>query len=427
MRQAATLLTQAGLGGRRPRARLSPDGRRSLHRAGGHVPPGRHRPVRRSFDGRAHSSSAAAHWRRRVACWLRPKPTCCAWCRLPCGAFPSSLPPASAHRGAALASLAATAARRCPPAVTGDSPALATFTSGSTGAPKMAVRTHAFLRTQHDVIRETMRLRPDDVVLTTSAHLRAFASGRRRLHPDPGRGHPLSQVAWRPAPPGAPDRGAPRHLPGRVASVPGADRPLLPRRRAHAAGHHAGLYRRRRRSSPICWSRCSEVAPQAAIVAVYGSTEAEPMAEIDWAAVTQADLDAMLAGKGLLAGRAGVRYPVAHFARRLGRASSAHTPLRSSTHACLGPGLPGEIVVSGPHVLPAIGRDRATVRPSFVSPIRCGIAPATRVTWTRRGACGCWAAVPARIEDSRGTLYPFAVETAAAAAPPGETRRAGRA
>ena len=35
-------------------------------------------------------------------------------------------------------------------------PALITFTTGSTGAPKASARSHAFLTTQHDVLRRHM-------------------------------------------------------------------------------------------------------------------------------------------------------------------------------------------------------------------------------------------------------------------------------
>ena len=54
---------------------------------------------------------------------------------------------------------------------------------------------------------------------------------------------------------------------------------------------------------PRLLRRTKLACPQAKIVAVYGSTEAEPMAEIALSDIPQADFDAMQQGKGLLTGR----------------------------------------------------------------------------------------------------------------------------
>jgi acyl-coenzyme A synthetase/AMP-(fatty) acid ligase len=67
-----------------------------------------------------------------------------------------------------------------------DTPALLTFTSGSTGLPKAAVRTHGFLLAQHQVLERRIHLVPGEVDLTTLpifllAHL---ASGVTSVIPD---------------------------------------------------------------------------------------------------------------------------------------------------------------------------------------------------------------------------------------------------
>ncbi len=54
-----------------------------------------------------------------------------------------------------------------PADVPGDAPALVTFTTGTTGRPKAAVRSHAFLEAQHRVLAGHLGLRPDDVDMPT--------------------------------------------------------------------------------------------------------------------------------------------------------------------------------------------------------------------------------------------------------------------
>src|SRR5208282_3898869 len=48
-----------------------------------------------------------------------------------------------------------------------EAPALVTFTSGSTGQPKAAMRTHGFLLAQHRALETSLALRPGQLDLTT--------------------------------------------------------------------------------------------------------------------------------------------------------------------------------------------------------------------------------------------------------------------
>src|SRR5207253_5321438 len=101
---------------------------------------------------------------------------------------------------------------------------------------------------------------------------------------------------------------------------------------------------------PWLLDQLHEMAPNADMQAVYGSTEAEPIAHIGRSEISADDRAAMLAGRGLLAGT-----PVPEVQLRIVR-DQWGTPLGPFTAAefsaqCQPPEAPGEIAVSGEHVL----------------------------------------------------------------------------
>jgi acyl-CoA synthetase (AMP-forming)/AMP-acid ligase II len=150
------------------------------------------------------------------------------------------------------------------------------------------------------------------------------------------------------------------------------------------------------------------IAPQATITAVYGSTEAEPIAHIDLTEIAADDFTRMQTGAGLLAGR-----PVDAITLRI-LPDRWGTPLTELSTA-LPPDQIGEIVVTGSHVL----RGYLNGTGDSETKIRVG-----NQVWHRTGDAGYLDATgrlwlmgrcSARITDTRGTLYPFAVEAAAQA------------
>jgi long-subunit acyl-CoA synthetase (AMP-forming) len=77
---------------------------------------------------------------------------------------------------------------------------------------------------------------------------------------------------------------------------------------------------------PVLMARLAQQLPNAEIFAVYGSSEAEPIACLPYASISNNDMQAMRAGAGLLAG-----FPVENASVRI---------------------LNGEIAVAGAHVVP---------------------------------------------------------------------------
>jgi acyl-CoA synthetase (AMP-forming)/AMP-acid ligase II len=294
-------------------------------------------------------------------------------------------------------------------------PALVTFTSGSTGEPKAAVRTHGFLLAQHAVLEDSLSLAAGEVDLTTLPIfvLANLASGVTSVIPDadlryPGRIEPgpvfdqLHQLERRH-----------RLAASRIAASPA----LLARLAAHTRETPAPLTAFTRiftGGAPVFPSLLASLhaaAPNAEVTAVYGSTEAEPIAHVTWQEITEADRHAMRAGAGLLTG-----HPVASIDLRILPDRWGHpiAPLTSSQLDALAlpPGEAGEIVVSGPHVLTGYLNGQGDEETKFDVDGR---------RWHRTGDAGYLDAdgglwllgrCSARIDDARGRVYPFAVECA---------------
>jgi acyl-CoA synthetase (AMP-forming)/AMP-acid ligase II len=292
------------------------------------------------------------------------------------------------------------------------SPALLTFTSGSTGRPKAALRTHDFLLAQHRVLQKNLNLVAGEVDLTTLPIflLANLASGVTSVIPNadlrfPGNVDPApiaEQIAM--------------HRPTRTAASPAflerlancTNRPGLGTY-VHPLSDFEKIYTGGAPVFPKVLRTLKQAAPQAEVTAVYGSTEAEPIAHIEVQQVGREEISAMLNGRGLLAG-----WPVREIQLKV-MPDQWGKPIGSLTRAefenmCLWAGEPGEIVVSGEHVLKGYLNGHGDEESKFnVSGQR----------WHRTGDAGyldsrgwLWllGRCSARINDSHGTLYPFTTE-----------------
>ena len=293
-----------------------------------------------------------------------------------------------------------------------DTPAIITFTSGSTGEPKAAVRTHGFLIAQHRALVESLALAPGEIDLCTLPIflLANLASGVTSVIPDADLRAP---GAIDPAPVDAQIRAM---RPTRTVASPA----FVARLVDHAVRHGGQLDTFRRIYTggapvfPEMLDAIAAVAPDASVVAVYGSTEAEPIAEIDRRDISADDRAAMTRGAGLLAGR-----PVSSIQLRI-LPDRWGTPVGPWTVAdlerdTLGPDEVGEIVVTGEHVLSGYLDGHGDEETK--------ITVGERV-WHRTGDAGYLDAqgrlwllgrCSAKANDSDGVLYPFAVECAAGA------------
>jgi olefin beta-lactone synthetase len=255
------------------------------------------------------------------------------------------------------------------------SPALITFTSGSTGRPKGIARSGEFLLRQHRLLEDILRSNVDDVDLISLPIfvLSNLALGAASVIP-------------------AGDLRRPARMSGarlrRQIAAHGVTRVLAPPALCAriADGSHLdvrGIFTGGGPVFPNLWRKLREAAPKAQLCAIYGSTEAEPIAHVDWDEISSADWRAMAAGEGLLAGK-----PIPEIAL----------------------GFDGdEIEVAGPHVNRGYldSADNATTKVA-----RDGLL------WHRTGDCGrldaqgrLW--LLGRKAAARAGAYPFALETAA--------------
>jgi len=288
-----------------------------------------------------------------------------------------------------------------------DTPALLTFTSGSTGQPKAALRTHGFLLAQHRVLEQHVGGNVGDVSLTTLPIfvLADLASGVTSLIAPgnlskPGSIDPAPVVAQ-----------IERYRPTRAAASPAFWERIIAycQRSQRQLPHLRAIYAGGAPVFPRVLDSLRQVAPQAEIVAVYGSTEAEPIAHVAWADLHKDDLAAMRAGKGLLVGRPVPQLQVRILREQWGKALLPYTAT-TFDQASQPIGGPGEVVVSGGHVLAGYLHGCGDEETKF---------RVDETIWHRTGDMGYLDAqgrlwllgrCTARIADRRSTLYPFAVE-----------------
>lgn len=283
-----------------------------------------------------------------------------------------------------------------PPMPRPDDAALITFTSGSTGQPKAAVRTHRFLIAQHTALKDSIRLEEGERDHTTLPVfvLANLASGITSILPDAKISHPGAVDSARLA------RQISRLRPTRTGGSPAFYQRLLAEPESLAGFRK--IYTGGAPVFPAFLQELQAAAPGADVVAVYGSTEAEPIAHISCKEITPADWDAMRSGRGLLAGRPIPEIRLRVIPDQWGKPVLDFTPQHSDRI--------GEIIVTGNHVLKGYfhGQGDAETKVRHDGEIWHRTGDAGYLDETGRlwlvGRCS------ARISDELGIVYPFAVE-----------------
>lgn len=290
------------------------------------------------------------------------------------------------------------------------SPALLTFTSGVTGQPRAAVRSHGILLAQHLALSRIFEFGPQDVCMTTLpiVVLSQLAAGACVVLPDrnlrnPGRfscGRILRQIA----------RTQTNSLVGPPAFIDRLSRDCVARMRP--LGELKKVFTGGGPVFPELAEQVGLAAPNARFTAIYGSTEAEPIAHY-----TAPDRTAEIGSEasqhdGLLLGM-----PVKEIRLRIieDRHGSEFGELSVEQFQRLEQpsGQPGEIVVCGPHVVRGYHHGFGDHETKIY---------VEGDVWHRTGDAGyldeegmLWflGRCSAAARDQRGTLYPLAIEAVA--------------
>lgn len=301
-----------------------------------------------------------------------------------------------------------------------DYPALITFTSGSTGIPKGISRSHGFLINQHKAISHALPAMENDVELNTLPVfiLSNLANGITTVIPDVDVKNNATVDAKQIV------RQMQTNGVNRILAAPAFCKNIADylESQKQSLPNMQRLYTGGGPVFPHLLKQLSVVFPNAEVIALYGSTEAEPIAHIGMHEIDDKVLEKMQKGSGLLTGKpiSDIKlaiipdkdgYPIGPFTSEEFRKLSLFAE-HGEIEAHGKNAVQGEIVVTGEHVQKSyISGDEGTTKFKVED-----------VIWHRTGDAGyldidgnLWllGRCSAKIVKESKTIYPFGIEASA--------------
>ena len=284
--------------------------------------------------------------------------------------------------------------------IDGNTPALISFTSGSTGFPKIIMRTHEFLLGQHNVLEKNLKFEKETAVYSSFPIflLSHIATGTTTFIPD---------LNWRK--PIESDFGniVKQITENNIQNI------ILPpaifenivkfcKDKKIMIENVQKIYTG---GAPVFYSlmkKIKEVFTNAKIIALYGASEAEPISVLNFEDITEEDIENMKNGDGLLAGK--IVNEIELKIEELEKTSEKNKILKDNNVEDFS-ALKGEILVKGENVVNGY----------------LNVEKKPNEKWHRTGDMGyinkkgqliLLGRVKGRIQLGEKIYYPFAVETA---------------
>lgn len=185
--------------------------------------------------------------------------------------------------------------------IDGNTPALISFTSGSTGFPKIIMRTHEFLLGQHNVLEKNLKFEKETAVYSSFPIflLSHMATGTTTFIPDLNWRKPVESnfgnIVKQITENNIQNIILPPAIFENIVKFCKDEKIMLENVQKIYTG-----------GAPVFYSlmkKIKEVFANAKIIALYGASEAEPISVLNFEDITEEDIENMKNGEGLLAGK----------------------------------------------------------------------------------------------------------------------------
>ena len=284
--------------------------------------------------------------------------------------------------------------------IDGSTPALISFTSGSTGFPKIIMRTHEFLLGQHNVLEKNLKFEKETAVYSSFPIflLSHMATGTTTFIPDLNWRKPVESnfgnIVKQITENNIQNIILPPAIFENIVKFCKDEKIMLENvQKVYTGG------------APVFYSlmkKIKDVFANAKIIALYGASEAEPISVLNFEDITEEDIENMKNGDGLLAGK--IVNEIELKIEELEKTSEKNKILKDNNVEDFS-ALKGEILVKGENVVNGY----------------LNVEKKPNEKWHRTGDMGyinkkgqliLLGRVKGRIQIEENIYYPFTVETA---------------